>query len=260
MEYVHTSLAETLPTNVIYADFTVHTQDESKERRSTSLYKSNGVLKATAAEPIRSLADIHAIQQYFLSHNQMRNYTMFTLGILFGLRAGDLLSLRFSHVMLPDGRFKSHCDLIEAKTRKFNNPAITPQIRKILTTYIDECCPYYKLSDPIFRSNKVNADKTFRPITITQLNRILKKAAAACNVPGHISSHSLRKTFVYHMIKSNPNSDEAKFAVQTMLNHADFKTTLIYCGITQEAVDGFRAGLGAYFATGTEETTMEKTL
>lgn len=250
MNYVYTNLAETLPTNIIHADFTVHTMPEPEQRRSTSLYKSNGIPKATAAEPIRALSDIHAIQQYFLSRGQTRNYTLFTLGILFGLRAGDLLSLRFDHIMTQDGRFKPHCDMIESKTRKFNNPAITPQIRELLTNYINECCPHYNMSDPVFRSNKTNFDNSPRPITLTQLNRILKEAAAACNVPGHISSHSLRKTFAYHMIKANPDSDEAKFAIQTMLNHSDFKTTLTYCGITQEEVDNFRAGLGAYFETG----------
>lgn len=242
-----TNLAAQLPaaTNVI--PFTIVEREEPSRRRTTSIYKSNGIPKASAAEPIRTLSDIHAIQEYFLSRNQIRNYTLFTLGILFGLRAGDLLSLKFSHIMLPGGRFKSHCDMIESKTRKFNNPAITPQICELLTNYINTCCPHFQLNDPIFRSNKTNPDGSPRPITITQLNRVLKDAAAACNVPGHISSHSLRKTFAYHMIKSNPDSDSAKFAVQTMLNHADFKTTLTYCGITQEEVDSFRVGLGSYF-------------
>lgn len=246
MRATNLAVQPTYTDNVI--PFTIIEEPIADQRRSTSLYKSNGVLKASAADPIRSLSDIYAIQQYFLSHNKIRNYTIFTLGILFGLRAGDLLSLRMSHIMLPDGRFKSHCDLIESKTRKFNNPAITPEIRQILTNYIEQCCPHYNYNDPLFRSNKDNDDGTPRAITITQLNRVLKKAASACNVPGHISSHSLRKTFAYHMIKSNPDSDAAKFAVQTMLNHADFKTTLSYCGITQDEVDGFRAGLGSYFA------------
>ena len=240
--------AQPMPNNII--NFVITERPEPEERRTTSLYKTNGVLKASAADPIRSLADIHAIQQYFLANDQIRNYTLFTLGILFGLRAGDLLSLRIHHVMLPDGRFKSHCDLIESKTRKFNNPAITPEIREIITNYLVTRTDDYTLDSPLFVSrNRDRKTGLPKPITLAMLNHMLKDAAKACNVPGHISSHSLRKTFAYHMIKSNPDSDAAKFAVQTMLNHADFKTTLTYCGITQEEVDGFRAGLGNYFTT-----------
>ena len=246
---MNTNLAYTAPVhaapkrdNLLVIDF------KKSSRRTTSLYKSNGAAKASAAEPIRSIEDIKAIQQYFLDNDQLRNYTLFTIGITFGLRAGDLLSLRMHHIFMPDGRFKSHCDLIESKTRKFNNPAITPEIQQLLTAYIKESNPDFDYDDPLFISKKRNFDGSPKPITLRQLNYIMKDAATACNVPGHISSHSLRKTFAYHMIKSNPNSDEAKFAVQTMLNHADFKTTLAYCGITQDEVDSFRSGLSTLFA------------
>ena len=234
--------------NLIIVDFN-QTADTKPARRSTSLYTSRGIPKATAADPIRSTDDIYAMQNYYLSRGQVRNYTIFTIGILFGLRANDLLSLKIHHVINPNGTFKSHCDLIESKTRKFNNPAITPQIRQVLNNYLATRKNGYSLNGPLFISR--NCDRKTgapKPITIQMLNHLIKEAAAACSVPGHISSHSLRKTFAYHMIKSNPNSDTAKFAVQKMLNHADFKTTLTYCGITQEEVDGFRAGLSAVFA------------
>lgn len=233
--------------SVTHVNFITHEIIEQVPRRSTSLLKSNGIPKASTADPIRSIDDVHAMQQYFLDAGNLRDYTMFTIGIIFGLRAGDLLSLRISNVLEPDGHFKSHCDLIESKTRKFNNPAITQQAREVLAAYLTECRMGCSYNDPLFVSRKHDADGSPRTITITQINRILKAAAKACNVSGHISSHSLRKTFAYHMIKSNPNSDAAKFAVQQMLNHNDFKTTLAYCGITQEEMDDFREDLGAYF-------------
>lgn len=234
---------------ITFVDFRNHEILNDGQKRTTSLLKSDGIPKASAADPIRSLADLHAMQQYFLQRNKRRDYTMLTIGVLFGLRAGDLLSLRIYHVLEPDGRFKSHCDLIESKTRKFNNPAITPQAQEILAAYINECRPGCAYDDPLFVSRKRDTDDSPRPITISQLNRILKAAAKACGVQGHISSHSLRKTFAYHMIKSNPDSDAAKFAVQQMLNHSEFKTTLSYCGITQDEMDDFRTALGAYFTS-----------
>ena len=167
---------------------------------------------------------------------------MFTVGILFGIRASDLLSLNIHHVLNPDGTFKSHCDLIESKTRKFNNPVITPAIQALITDYL-ETLPTYSLNDPLFQSRERNRDGSGKPITIQQWNHILKTAAKACNVPGHISSHSVRKTFAYQLLKQNPNDDDLKFALQKMLNHNDFKTTLTYCGMTQDTLDTYRAGL-----------------
>ena len=44
-------------------------------------------------------------------------------------------------------------------------------------------------------------------------------------------------------IQQNPDDDTVKFACQQMLNHDSFKTTLNYCGLTQDAMDTYRAGL-----------------
>lgn len=222
------------PDNIITIDF--------KKKRTTSLYKTDGVPKATAADPIRDPKDIAAMQDYFLSRGQVRDYTIFTLGIIFGIRAGDLLNLRIHHIMNDNGTFKLHCDLIESKTRKFNNPAITPQVKELLTNYLDTL-PGYGMNDPLFRSQKRDKYGNLRPITLIQLNRILKTASTACNVPGHISSHSLRKTFAYHLLRSNQGDDKAKMALQQMLNHNDFKTTLIYSGLAQDAMDDYRERL-----------------
>lgn len=232
--------------NLIKVDFEAGKVDIAAEkvdivtRRSTSIYKSNGYLKATAAQPIRDTADIKRLQEYFLSKGQLRNYTLFTIGLLFGLRAGDLLSLRIHHVLNPDGTFKTHCDLIESKTRKFNNPAITPAVRKLLADYL-ATRKSYTLDDPLFRSRSRDANGEYF-IDISMLNKILSKASRELGMP-HISSHSLRKTFVYQMLQQNPNDDTVKFACQQMLNHDSFKTTLAYCGLTQDAMDTYRAGL-----------------
>lgn len=234
------NIAPVYTDNIINVDFGTGTITHTQSRRTTSIYKSNGVLKATAADPIRDPADIKKIQEYFLSRGQIRNYTIFTVGLLFGLRAGDLLSLRVHHVLNPDGTFKPHCDLIESKTRKFNNPAISPAIQKLISDYL-ATRQNISLDDPLFYSRKKNkAGEHF--IDITSFNRILSKVSKELELP-HISSHSLRKTFVYQLLQQNPDDDTVKFACQQMLNHDSFKTTLNYCGLTQDAMDTYRAGL-----------------
>lgn len=215
-------------------------------RRSTSIYKSNGQLKATPADPIRDPADIQRIKDYFIDKGQIRNYTIFTLGIVFGIRASDLLTLRVHHILRPNGTFKPYCDLIENKTRKTNNPVITPEVRDLLEKYLDWLGDY-EYDDYLFRSRNKDAGGNYKPIDITMLNKILKKVSRDLSLDFHFSSHSLRKTFAYQLLERNPNSDDAKFALQRMLNHNEFKTTLSYCGREQDTIDQFRADLAAAF-------------
>lgn len=236
---MNTAVQLTYTDNLLYFPGAV---PQEPERRSTSLYKSNGIPKATAADPIRDPADIKAMQQYYLSRGQIRNYTIFTMGIMFGIRGSDLCEMKIHHILTADGHFKSHCDMVEKKTRKFNNPVITPALQRILTDYM-ETLGDYSMDDYLFRSRQRDSDGNYAGLKPKQLHNIIKAAAKACNVPGHISPHSMRKTFAYQLLKQNPDNDEVKFALQKMLNHDSFQTTLTYCGLAQDAIDKYRAGL-----------------
>lgn len=218
--------------------------DRVPKRRTTDSYKSNGMPKATAADPIRNPEHIKAMRQYYIDHGQIRNHAMFTLGIMFGIRAGDLCELRIDQVANSDGSIKPRCRLYEQKTRKTNSPMITPATRDTLRRYLDDLGDY-GIHDYLFRSRQRDNHGNYRHITIQQLNNVIKKAARDVGIQDHISSHSLRKTFAYQLLRQHPNDDEVKFALQRMLNHNDFKTTLAYCGIEQEAMDEYRIGLEA---------------
>lgn len=215
-------------------------------RRTTSIYKTDGNPKATAAEPIRELEDIERIKQYFLSRGQIRNYMIFIVGITFGIRAGDLLELKIHHILNKDGTFRRRCGIIESKTRKTNMPTINATLRKELEAYLGTLGDY-KYDDPLFQSQKTDLFGNPRPLTLRQLNNIFAKVSKELELDFHFSTHSLRKTFAYHLLQQNPNSDAAKFALQRMLNHNDFKTTLHYCGHEQDSIDEYRDGLTDVF-------------
>ena len=71
-----------------------------------------------SAECIKSLDDIRAIQNFYLSNGRYRDYMMFTVGICTGFRISDLVSLNVSDVINEDGSFKDYIDIIEKKTGK----------------------------------------------------------------------------------------------------------------------------------------------
>lgn len=95
--------------------------------------------------PIKSLDDISRAKEYFLSKPEryagqnIRDYTIFVLGINVGLRAGDLLHLRISDLL----RFNfSKIVIIEQKTRNTRTQTeareitLSPAIQQILQQYL----------------------------------------------------------------------------------------------------------------------------
>lgn len=210
-----------------------------------SALKSNGQPKATAADPIRDIADIHKIQQYFLNKGSYRNYMLITLGISFALRGGDLLSIINRQVYNQDGSVKTSFTLYEDKTDKRNTIYINNKSREVLDKYREIQGDKFNLDDPLFMSREKDLNGNHRPITLRQLNRILADAAKAIGIKEHISSHSARKTFAYQNMKRTNFAQDTLFALQYMYNHEDIRTTYIYCGIEAEKIAAMRDATGS---------------
>ena len=91
-----------------------------------------------------------------------------------------------------------------------------------------------KADDYLFPSRKGD-----RPITRVQAYRILNKAAEYCGYDLDIGTHSMRKTFGYHMYKGGADISE----LMTIFNHSSQSITLRYIGIERENLDGRISGL-----------------
>jgi integrase len=82
----------------------------------------------------------------------------------------------------------------------------------------------------LFQSKKGNN----QPIQRMQAWRILNDVARKVGIKGEIGTHSLRKTFGYHMYKHCKGDVTI---VQKFLNHSSPSVTLRYIGITQDSMD-----------------------
>lgn len=208
--------------------------------KTASKYKTNGVKKATKADPIKDPEDIKKIANY-LHEKSLRDYCLFILGVTLGIRGSDLITLTIEDVE------DEHIRIREQKTKKFNDPLVTPVARQALEEYLSTR-DIKSVSEPLFASREKDQNGNPKPITKQMLYYIIRDAAKACNVKGHITAHSLRKTFAYQMLTRNKYDEEARFTLQAMLNHSDIRTTMIYAGLTRDKQDEMRIGLANIFA------------
>ncbi|HFU4218813.1 TPA: site-specific integrase [Streptococcus suis] len=179
-------------------------------------------------EPIRDKDDIERMKDFMESWNP-RNFLLFVFGLNSGLRISDLLKLKVRDVL------DDHVIIIEQKTGKSKLFIINDYLRSQIDKYIKvkSLKPY----DFLFESNKRDKNGKKKPIGREQAWKILNKCAKACGLK-RIGTHSLRKTFGYHLYKKDPNVA----LLMEIFNHASPDITLRYIGINQDEKDRAMAG------------------
>ena len=180
-------------------------------------------------QPIKNKRDIKRLKQYYLDRHQVRNYTLFTLGVNTSLRIGDLLALTWGDVYNFECRkFRSHIALTEQKTGKCNQIALNREavnaLRQLMELQFNIGPNRY-----IFQSREGQN----RHIDRTQAFHIIKDAAADLQIAGTISCHSLRKTFGYHAWKDGV----PPALIMSIYNHSSIEITKRYLSIDQDDKD-----------------------
>lgn len=197
------------------------------------------VVEEHAAEPIKKMEDIIRISQYFIQRGQYRDNMLFIVGINFGLRISDLLSLKFSHLITDDFSFRDSFAILEKKTentrKKKRNRHITinKAVMEAVTLYLENT-PGVTLGDYMFRSESNRGKNTGAPLSRMSVERILKKAVSDLEIPVKAGTHCLRKTFCLHQMMMSGNDPRKLLLLQKMLGHSTSAQTLDYIGLTEE--------------------------
>lgn len=170
-------------------------------------------------QPIRNQETIEEIKDYFRKQSS-RNCMMFVFGINTGLRIQDILKLRVRDVL-----GKEQLIIIEIKTKKRRfielNPTLKREVKKYTATM--------DLDDFLFPSRQGGTNK---PIKRDMAYKIMRAAAKEFGLVD-IGTHTLRKTFGYHMYQATKDIT----LVQTMLNHSDKAITMRYIGMDQDMIN-----------------------
>jgi integrase len=160
-----------------------------------------------------------------------RNKMLFLISVNVGLRASDLIQLRWSYFYNDNATFKESYVLQPKKTRKtgkFVKIYFNQTVRRVIENYVEEY-PIEDLNDYLFKSRKGD-----NPITERGLWKIVVDVAADAGIEKNVGSHSLRKTWARTIYDNAEDKSDALVMLQECLRHSDSLTTLRYIAIMDE--------------------------
>lgn len=178
-------------------------------------------------DPIKSKREIQAVKNY-LSGKNLRDYTIFVVGINSALRVSDVVKLKWEDVFCEVGELKKEIRLIEKKTSKQKVFPINQSMKKALLEYFEYID---KPSDDeyIFKSRQGGNS----PLSVKMAWRIFKDIQDNVKLGTHIGTHSMRKTFCFMAWKQGVPIE----TLMKILNHGSQSVTKRYIGITQEEIN-----------------------
>lgn len=151
---------------------------------------------------------------------------LISVGIFFGLRISDILSLKYSQILSKD-----EVVIIEKKTKKTREIKINIQLKKHISACVENINPY-NFDDYIFKSQKNTI------YSVQRINIILKEIKIKYNLKvKNFSSHSLRKTTGREVFnQSGSNGELALIKLSEIFNHSNPSVTKRYLGITKQEI------------------------
>ena len=173
-------------------------------------------------EPIRKTKDVKAISR--LLQSRPRDYLLWVMGINNGLRAKDLVRIRYSQV--EGAKPGAVINIVETKTGKSNVLVINKAVHKALEVYLAEVEP--TPDGFLFKSRKGNGH-----ITSQSVGRMVRSWASAINLKGQYGAHTLRKTWGYHQRICHGAGFEI---LCKRYNHSSPAITMRYLGIEDREV------------------------
>lgn len=218
-----------------------YNKDGSIDKRHTNAVAgvSSEVYPFTTQEEIRAMIDVfdNRINEATNSNQRQiacRNKMMFLVGINVGLRASDLVTLKWNFFFDNDWNWKDFYTLQPKKTRKqkkFVKMYFNQAVKKAITDYIEEY-PVQDMNEYLFKSRKGDG-----AITERALWKIVSNTAVDAGIKKNIGSHSLRKTFGFWAWHNAEDKNKALITLQAVFNHSDSSTTLRYIGLLNSEIE-----------------------
>jgi len=171
--------------------------------------------------------EIQNLAQSFFGEYEVRNRTLFLLGLNIGTRISELLALNVGDVW----QYEKPVEILElrkaiTKGKKTRQIPLNEQAKEVITELIkwkesqgEDLSP----NVPLFISRNGN-----KRLSRFRVHQILKESFQSSECSGRVSTHSLRKSFAKALLVSGNNLR----AIQVLLGHASLATTEKYLAVS----------------------------
>jgi integrase len=160
--------------------------------------------------------------------NKIIPYLLIGTGAYLGLRAKDLLNIRWIDVL-----GKHEVTITESKTGKVRTITINESLKEILKYASTQI----SLSGRFRIENYLFANRKGQKFTIQYANRLLKSTLKTYRVKTqNASTHTLRKTFGKRVWEMDGQSERSLVYLSQIFNHSNVGITRRYIGIVQEDI------------------------
>lgn len=169
-----------------------------------------------------------------------RNKMLFLIGINLSLRISDLVSLKWNFFLKDDMTFRDFYKIQPKKTRKtgkFVTLYFNEVVKKTIMDYIKQY-PIQDMNGYVFKSRE-GSDA----IKEKSVWRIIVDVAIEAGIDKNVGTHSLRKTFGYHVWHNAEDKEKALVMLMVIFNHSSVATTKKYIGVMGEEVEDVFNGL-----------------
>lgn len=178
--------------------------------------------------------EIRLVSACFQGTFEIRNRSLFMIGVSTGGRISELLSLRIGDVWQNS---KPVTDLLfDASIVKGGEVSRAVPVNSDGSQAIDVLMAWHRdqyantdAHRPLFPSRNGQGRKG---LSRREAHNVLKKAFLAAGLNGHLATHSLRKSFAQRLYEKTNDI----FAVQEMLGHRNVATTQKYLGVNYASV------------------------
>lgn len=159
---------------------------------------------------------------------KLREYLLIATGCYFGLRIGDLLSLKWEYVLDKDEFI-----IIESKTGKHRKITINRSVKEAIK-YVADTLTRQGIFNP---ENYLFCNKHGGKLSRQFANHLLSEACKKYNIRvQNPSSHTLRKTFGKRVWESDNKSERALVYLSEIFSHSSLAVTKRYIGITDKVI------------------------
>jgi site-specific recombinase XerD len=117
------------------------------------------------------------------------------------------------------------------KIGKFVTLYFNDVVKKSIMQYVEQY-PIEDMNDFIFKSRKGNGAVTERSVW-----KIIVDVADEAGIEYNVGTHSLRKTFGYHIWHDAEDKEKALVMLMAIFNHSSIATTKKYIGIMNEEIE-----------------------